>query len=209
MNIDLFLTHHGESGLILDRDHENPVSGVILDAQTREMTLEFAKEHETLHLNIPVEEEHIEKLLFSPRIQVASVEDGKIAGFNDIALLYLNDPYGSDFGDIARTGRPQRSMERFEQFMKRCTFAQAVHRADFGDEGSAGSVLSGINPKALQYAPRLLREQALGPRGPQAAPDVSLGISHAPGPRGPGGSPGSTTRPQVIRRQPPRDTDDD
>lgn len=208
MNIDLFVTDHGEAGLIIDRPSDLLPAGVIYDAETNFMTLEFAQNAETMHLNIPVEDGHRDKLLFSPRIQVAMLEDGLVSNHMDVALLYLNDPYGSRFDDMAlATGRPQRSILRFEQFMKRCTFAQAIHREDFGDESSVGSVLQGVSPKSLQYTPQLAREMAL-----QAGPRIQqqLGIVHAPGPKGPGGMGGSTTRPQrVIRKQPPKDTDED
>lgn len=199
MNIDLFVTDHGEAGLVIDRPgHEMP-SGVILDAETNFMTLEFSETEETLHLNIPVEDEHKEKLLFSPRIQVAIMEDGLVADHRDISLLYLNDPYGSQFGDMAHIGRTQRSILRFEQFMKRCTFAQAVHREDFGDEGSVGSVLKGVNPKSLQYSPQLARQMAMD-AGPRIAAQIEHTVSHAPGPKGPGGMGSSTTRSGTKRR---------
>ncbi len=202
MNIDLFVTDHGESGLVIDRPLPEMPSGVILDAETNTMTLEFSETEETLHLNIPVEEEHKEKLLFSPRIQVAMMEDGLVADHSDVSLLYLNDPYGRQFGDMAHTGRGQRSILRFEQFMKRCTFAQAVHRADFGDEGSVGSVLKGVNPKSLQYSPQLSREMAMD-AGPRIAAQIEHTISHAPGPKGPGGMGGSTTSSGRRRRMIP------
>ncbi len=210
MNIDLFVTDHGEAGLIIDRPSDQLPSGVILDAETNFMTLEFAQTAETIHLNIPIEDAHKEKLLFSSRIQVAFLDDGLVANHMDISLLYLNDPYGGNFGDLAHTGRPQRSILRFEQFMKRCTFAQAVNREDFGDESSVGSVLHGVSPKSLQYTPQLSREMAMD-AGPRIQQQLSQGLVHSPGPRGPGGIPGSTTRPQqrVIRKQPPKDTEED
>ncbi|MEM6780545.1 MAG: hypothetical protein AAF569_01635 [Pseudomonadota bacterium] len=207
MNIDLFVTDHGEAGLIIDRAVKELPSGAILDAETNFMTLEFAQSTQTMHLNIPVEDDHKEKLLFSPHLHVAMMDDGMIADHRNIVLLYLNDPYGGEFGDMAHTGRPQRSLLRLEQFMKRCTFAQAVNRVDVGDEGTVGSVLQGVSPKSLQFAPQLAREVAM-----DATPRIQqqLGISHAPGPKGPGGVGGSTTR-SIPQRpvQPPRRSDDD
>ena len=190
VNIDLFLTDHGESGLICNGSLGDKPSGIILDAETNQLTLEFGESGETLHLNIPVDTQHIEKLLFSPRMQIGTLNDGMISDFVEVSFLYLNDPYGSCFGHIPRMGRPRALLVRFEQFMKRCTFAQAVHRADIGDEGSVGSVLKGVNPRALEFAPQLLRAQSLQ-AGPQVAQDLDLSYS----PR------------RIVKRRPPSDDD--
>lgn len=208
MNIDLFLTHHGEAGLIGDRPSENKPSGVILDAETNFMTLEFA-DGQTIHLNIPIEEHYAEQLLMVPRMQVGMMEDGQVREHANVPLYYLNDPYGSSFAETAFRGKPDHTLVGFQQFMKRCTFAQAIHREDVGNEDSVGSVLRGSSPQNLQFAPQLVRDKSLdvniGPR----TPGLSYGISHAPGPKGPGGMGGSSTRSTPRRTPPPRHTSDD
>ena len=216
MNIDLFLTHHGENGLISDNGFDEPVSGVILDAETNLLTLEFSQDAEPLHLNIPIEEEYKERLLFSSKMQIGVLEDGKVSDHTEVPILYLNDPYGSNFGDVRHMGRPSRSLIHFEQFMKRCSFAQAVHRDDFGDEGTAGSVLQGVNPKALEYAPQLLRRQALEAGPKIGGPEIVQGLDNAPrapgayGPKGPGGMGGGGGGRMVRRviKKPPPDSSD-
>lgn len=220
MNIDLFLTEHGESGLLCGGHPGGDVIGVILDAQTNTLTLEFADEGHTLHLNIPVEEGYKDRLLFSPTLQVGVLEDGQISSFSEVPVLYLNDPYGSDFGDFAPRRRMASSFQRFEQFMKRCTFAQAVHREDVGDESTAGSVLQGVNPRALTISPHLARQMSLD-IAPSAAPRIVHGLTNAPtptgmhGPKGPGGMGAGAGHPvrRIIRQLPPdkthKDTDKD
>lgn len=192
MNIDLFLTRHGESGLLCDSPLGRGVAGVILDAQTLDITIEFSS-GDTLHLNIPVEDEHREMLLFSHRIFIGCLNGGLIADTTEVPMMYLNDPYGGSFGEASpMLSRPRKSLIGFEQFMKRAASAQPIHRDDLGDEGSAGCVLRGMNPNALQYVPQLLRQRLMEvsprvPQGPGVVP--SLG-----GPSGMGAGSGSAMR---------------
>lgn len=181
MNIDLFLTPHGEAGLLCDHSFKNTVVGLILDAQTRDITLEFADSGEPFHLNIPVDMVHHEKLLFAHRMHVAYLEGGLLAGSVEVPLLYLNDPYGSYFGQGSPLAKPKKSLTAFEEFMKRCAFAQSLHRDNLGDEDSARSVLRGMDPYHMTYTPSLMRER-------QLASSPVAGISQ--GPQGPalGGS---------------------
>lgn len=159
MNIDLFMTSHVEAGLLCDHTFKNTVVGIILDAQTRDVTLEFADGGEPLHLNIPVDMAHHEKLLFAHRMHVAFLENGLLAGSVEVPLLYLNDPYGSEFGQGSPLAKPKKSLIAFEEFMKRCAFAQSLHRDNLGDEDSARSVLRGMDPYRMNYAPALMRER--------------------------------------------------
>lgn len=181
MNIDLFLTQHNEAGLVCAGVFNQPLAGIILDAQTSEFTLEFA-DGETFHLNIPMEEGHREKLLFSHRMFVGFLEDRKLADSYEVPLLYLNDPYGSDFGQNSPLSKAKRSIPAFEQFMKRCAFAQGLHRDNLGDESASRSVLQGINPNKLDYTPALARArqlEAVAVPAAQNAPSIGLGSGGA------------------------------
>lgn len=187
MNIDLFMTPHNEAGLVCDRMFAGrQVVGIILDAQTQDVTLEFADMGETFHLNIPIAEAHREKLLFSGSLFIGFLEGGLLAGAYEVPLLYLNDPYGSDFGQTSRLTQAKPAVIGFEQFMKRCTFAQALHRENLGDEDMARSVLRGADPRRLDYTPALMRQRQLAAT-PAAAP------ASAPQMPGMGGT-GATTR---------------
>lgn len=185
MNIDLFHTGHNEAGLVCDGSFPAPVIGVILDAQTHELTLEFG-DGNTFHLNIPIEVGHKEKMLFAHRMYVGYLVDGLLTDAFEVPLLYLNDPYGSEFGQNTPLAQPKRSVVAFEQFMKRCHFAQGLHRDNLGDEDSARSVLRGIDPHALQYAPALLRQLQMS-----AIPKAVT----APQMSGPGGGTSAQVRP--------------
>ena len=181
MNIDLFLTKQSEAGLICNGAFDTPVMGVIHDAQTQEITLEFTN-GETLHLNIPVEEAYREKLLFANKVYIGYFEDAYLTDTFEVPLFYLNDPYGSAFGDPATLPRARRAVIAFEQFMKRCTFAQGVNRDNLGDEGNARSVLRGIDPQALKYSPALQRQIQLAA--------AAARMQEAPQAPGPGGAMG-------------------
>jgi hypothetical protein len=176
VNIDLFLTGQSEASLVCGGVFKTPLVGVILDAQTHEVTLEFGDET-TEHLNIPMEEQHKEKLLFAHRLFVGYLEDGFLMDSIEVPLLYLNDPYGSQFGDKSPLSKPVRSVLAFEQFMKRCKFAQALHRDNLGDEDSAKSVLMGTDPHALKYSPTLQRQLQMNaaPKTRAAPQTPSLG----------------------------------
>ncbi len=193
MNIDLFHTGQSEAGLVCAGSFASPIAGIILDAQTRELTLEFG-DGGTFHLNIPMEDGHKEKLLFAHRMYVGYLDDGFLTDAFETPLLYLNDPYGSEFGQTSPLAQAKRSVIAFEQFMKRCHFAQAVHRDNLGDEDAARSVLRGIDPYALQYSPSLHRQIQMG-----MAPKVHS-APQAPGLGGGG-------RAQVSKR--PRDVSED
>lgn len=182
MNIDLFHTGHNEAGLVCDGSFPDPVIGVILDAQTHELTLEFAT-GETFHLNIPVEQGHKEKMLFAHRMYAGYLVDGLLTDAFETPLLYLNDPYGGEFGATSPLAVPKRSVLLFEQFMKRCHFAQGVHRNNLGDEDSARSVLRGIDPHALQYSPALMRQMRM-----DSMPKSAVTAPQAPSPGGGGGA---------------------
>lgn len=160
MNIDLFFTPQSEAALVCAGSFPSPLAGIILDAQTKELTLEFT-DGSTAHLNIPMEETHKEKVLFAHRMFVGFLEAGLLTESLSVPLLYLNDPYGSQFGDQSPLSKPARSVAAFEQFMKRATFAQAVHRDNLGDEEGARSVLMGADPHNLKYSPALQRQLQL------------------------------------------------
>ncbi len=195
MNIDLFLTGQSEAALVCNGVFPEPVQGIILDAQTRELTLEFA-EGATFHLNIPMEDAYKEKLLFAHRMYVGYLEGGLLMDAFEAPLLYLNDPYGSRFGDASPLAKAARSVTAFEQFMKRCSFAQAVHRDNLGDEMTARSILNGVDPKRLTLSPALQRQIQLGIT---AAPKVSAG-PQAPG-LGSGSSPHRNITPKPPKTQ--------
>jgi hypothetical protein len=63
--------------------------------------------------------------------------------------------------------------------MKRCHFAQGLHRENLGDEDSARSVLRGVDPHAMKYSPTLHRQMQLG---------VAPRIANAPQAPGLGGA---------------------
>lgn len=189
MNIDLFLTGQSEAGIVCAGVFPNPVVGIILDAQTHELTLEFP-DGDTYHLNIPMEASHKEKLLFAHRMYVGFLEDRMLVDALEVPLLYLNDPYGSDFGQNTPLSKPKRSVIAFEQFMKRCNFAQGLHRDNLGDEDGARSVLRGLDPNALQYAPTLQRQLQM---------NIAPRTQNAPQTPGLGGSSSRIVR-QVVRK---------
>lgn len=209
MDIDLFLSPHGECGLLSNQGFETLPAGVIFDAETKEITIEFL-EDDPFHLNIPIEESLQDSVLMSQQLYVAFLEDGQISDSIETPILFLNDPYGGDFDNNPGVKVSRRSLVAFEQFMKRCTFAQPVHRDNLQDEDTGRSILRGANPKQLQFAPQLLRQQALE-MGPQGPAGVQLSGPRPMGPRGPGGMGGGSGGSVVPNQRiiPPKKSDDD
>ena len=215
MNIDLFLTKHGEGGLLCDSPFEYDVQGMILDAQTCALTVEFGEEDDPLHLNIPVENDYIEGLLFSHRMYIGVLSDGLIADTLQVPMRYLHDPYGGGFDALSPVGRAGRSMIGFEQFMKRSTHAQPIHRDNLEDESLSGCVLRGMDRKALEYVPQLVKARMLeaaprmkGPSpGLHVAPDMPR--MSAPGLTPPGAGGGRAQTRRIIPRPPVRDEDEE
>ncbi|MFA5593164.1 MAG: hypothetical protein WC989_07605 [Micavibrio sp.] len=177
MNIDLFHTGAGEAGLLCGGPFKSRISGAILDAQTLNLTLELG-DGDTFHLNIPVAESNREKLLFAHKLYIGFFEESILTDAFEVPLLYLNDPYGSEFGQSSPLAKPRRSVLLFEQFMKRCAFAQPLHRDNLGDEDSARSLLRGADPKALTLSPALMRQIELN-----AIPTLE-NVPQMPGPGG-------------------------
>lgn len=188
MNIDLLLTDQGEPGLVSDTDFKHPVAGVMYDAESGQLTLEFG-EAEPMELNIPIGRDTGDSLHNIIEIQIGIIERGMISDNRQVPLVLLNDPFGG--GNAGRFPvRPRQSVTAFESFMQRCTNGQPVHRDDLGGELNAGSILGSVSPAVLQFAPHLSRQKVL-----EASPHL------APAPSAPGMSPGGGSGGgQVIRR---------
>ena len=189
MNIDLLIGQGGQACLVCKPGFSKQPAGAIYDAQSREVTLEYADDNESpLHLNIAVEERFSETLLLAHRILIAVVEDGQIADALDVPMLYLNDPLGGGFGQ--RGGKPRKSVIGLEQFIKRSQFAQSLHREDLGDETTVNGVLGGDDIRGLTFSPALTRQRQLE-QSPHLAP--TMPTPNAPG-MGLGGRGATTIR---------------
>lgn len=213
MNIDLFTSAHSECGLLCNQAFDNMPAGLIFDAQTADITIEFL-EDTPLHMNIPVQEELSESLLATKIIHIGFLIDNEIQDTVTVPLLILNDPYGGEFDGLHASLQmgPIRSILAFEQFMKRCAYAQALHRDNLGDEDGSLSILGDNDPKNLQFAAALTRQRQMELQGPQfAGPNIGPALGPAtPGlgsaaitPRGPGGVPSSSATPvqRTTRRK--------
>lgn len=184
MNIDLLLTGQGEPGLVSDESFDEPVAGVMYDAETGVLTLEFGEE-DPVELNIPVGSDTGRSLLTITEIQVGIIERGMISENRQVPLVLINDPFGG--GNSGRFPvKPRNSSLSFESFMQRCTTGQPVHRDDLGADLNAGSILGNVSPAVLQFAPHLARQKTM-----EATPH----LAHTPSAPGmtPGGGGSSTT----------------
>jgi hypothetical protein len=194
VNIDLLLTSQGEAGLVSDKSFGNSIAGVMYDAQTGQVTLEFG-DAEPLELNIHVEEECGSNLLHAHSIHVGVIDKGMIAESRQVPLVLQNDPFGGgNYGSFPV--RPRNSVTAFETFMQRTTAGQPVHRDDLGDEASASSILGGMSSAVLQFAPHLSRQRAM-----EAAPKMSGPAPKAPGMAPPGARMGGGGGPPPMRPQ--------
>ena len=163
--------------------------------------------------------DRFDPLLATKIVHIGFLIDNEIQDTVSVPLYILNDPYGGDFSNVA-TSNPVRSILGFEQFMKRCAYAQALHRDHLGDEDDSFSILGDNDPKNLQFAAALTRQRQMELSGPQLGPNIGprvgpslgpsapgLGSSAAMTPRGPGGIPSSSASP--TRRAHPRRKDEE
>ncbi len=216
MNIDLFTSTSHQCGLICNAPFENTPVGIIFDAETADVTMEFI-EAAPFHMNIPVQEELVESLLAAKIIHIGFLIDNEIQDTVSVPLFLLNDPYGGEFSNLNAITKPVRSVLMFEEFMTRCAYAQALHRDHLGDEQDSLSILGRNDPKNLQFAASLTRQRqqelqgpTLGPQlGPRGAELAQTPLMSGLTPMGPGGSRSATSN---NRTQPPhrtrRDTDE-
>lgn len=199
MNIDLLMTGQAEAGLVSDSKYDKDVAGVMYDAETGIINLEFA-DADTLDLNIPLDQESGQALLSLSQVHIGAIEHGMIADSRQVPLVLINDPFGG--GNAGHFPvRPRKSVIAFENFMQRTVKGQPVHREDLGDESSTGSVMGGVNPAVLQFAPHLARQRTM-----EATPHLDH-APQAPG-MGLGGGGGAAAR-RVTRQQPPPRDDGD
>jgi len=204
VNIDLLLTQQGDAGLVSDLDFDSPVAGVLFDAQTRQITLELAS-LDTVHLNIPVEDDICERLLWATSIQIGVIANDQVQDNRQVPLMLLNDPDGVAGHEMP--SKPSKSVTSFEHFLKSCVHGQPAHRDDLGNEDVSGSVVGGVNRALLQFAPHLARQRNL-----EASHNLDMGGPSAPsGPGGMGGggggSPPLRQRTPQQRQIPPEDED--
>lgn len=193
--------------LVSDRAFDSPVAGVMFDAETGMVSLEFA-DAGAFDLNIPVQQDFIEKIEKMLDIYVGTIMENQITDSRRVPVVLMNDPFGGgNAGHFA--GKPGRALAAFEYFLKRCVAGQPLHRDDLGDEGSAGGVMGGMNPAVLQFSPQLARQRALE-AARHATPTMA---PSAPGfgPKGMGGghSGGNIIRNPPPVQRPPRDEDEE
>ncbi|MBI4030445.1 MAG: hypothetical protein HY370_02110 [Proteobacteria bacterium] len=192
VNIDLLFTSEGEAGLVSDTGLDHPVAGIMYDALTGLLALEFA-DTDSMELNIPVEQSAGDSLLHRHDLHAGIIQKGVIADGRQVPLVLINDPFGGG-NTGAFAVRPRKSLAAFENFMKRCISGQPVHRADLGNEDKGGSILGGINPAVLEFAPHLARQRTL-----EASPH--LAPQHAPPGLGLGGNGGGAQRARQSQQQ--------
>lgn len=192
MDIDLLFTDTGTAGLIADRNFIKKIAGVMLDAGSGILTLEYT-DMDSLELNIPVEPEFFYILGVNSWLHVGAVKDGNIAQAYQAPLMLLGEPL------TRSTQKSANPLLAFERFIKTCTGGQPVHREDLGDETATGCVLGDAMPSSLQFAPHLAQRHAL-----EAAPKVApVAAPRAPGLGLGGGGGGGHT--QHTSRRPPTD----
>lgn len=177
MDIDLLFTGEGEAGLIANGNFVKKAIGVVLDNKSGILTLEYA-DSDYLEFNIPVESDFFAALDANAHIHVGAIKNGNIAQAYQVPLMFLDDPYR---GEMLRPGREAANpLQAFNNFVKRCTMGQPVHRDDLGDEKTMGCVLGASSPTNLQFAPHLARRHALE-AGHKIIPTLNTPHIHGPG----------------------------
>lgn len=184
MNIDLLVTDTGDAGLVGDTLLVSPIAGIMLDAETGLLNLEL-ENHDTVDLNIPVEGRLHDMLFRATILQMGVIEQGEVQESRQVPLMVINDARAQPGHDAVARG--SKLVKSFDSFIRRCVTGQPVHRDDLTNEISADSVMTGVNPAILAYAPHLERQLLL-----EASPSF---IPSGPGPR-PGGGALPSIRPR-------------
>ena len=193
MNIDLLVSNQNVAGLISDESFKGSLAGVMFDAETGVMMLEFA-DADSIELNIPVELEIARVLADRVDIHLGILDRGAFAETRQLPLILQNDPFGGGNAGYFAV-KPRQSVMDFENFMKRAISGQPVHRDDLGDEAAAESVMAGFNPAVLQFAPHLARQRTMeaAPKMQPSGPGPSMGMGGGGGGGG-GSNPSYTPR---------------
>lgn len=179
MNIDLLFTRQGEAGLICSENLVKKAMGVLFDASTGLMSLEFV-DMDHMDLNIPVDQEFFGMLDMCSQLHIGAVKNGNIAQAYQLPLMFLDDPYRAEALQNIMAGN--NSLEAFNYFVKACVTGQPLHRDDLGADDTMGCVLGDASPASLEFAPHLARRHAMeispknAPQGP-AGPSLGLGGS--------------------------------
>lgn len=191
MNIDLLLSNQNVAGLISDESFKGSLAGVMFDAETGVMMLEFT-DADSLELNIPVELSIAQILSDRVDIHLGVLERGTFADTRQLPLILQNDPFGGGNAGYFAV-KPRQSILDFENFLKKAIMGQPAHREDLGDEAAAESLMSGFNPAVLQFAPHLARQRTMeaAPKMQPAGPGPSMGMG---GGGGGGNNPSYTPR---------------
>lgn len=143
------------------------------------------EDHQSMKLNINLDDEFIEAMRYSQMIEVGVLFDGKITESLQVPLITLEEDAPYSFDDMPFR---MNSVLHFESFIKNCTAGQPVHRDDLGNEASLSSLMDATQLVAPQFAPKLAHQRQL-----EAAPRTP-GMNHAPQFSGPGGGGGGPYR---------------
>lgn len=174
MNIDLLMTRTGLSGIVCDTSLEHPITTVLLDPVGGIMNLETA-DMDSIEMNIPVSEEFLSILCYTPNLQFGVIEHKVIQDTKTLRLMLLSEP---EFGPPPHFHgeRMGNSVMAFEGFLKNVVTGQPLYRDDLGDEGSLDGVMAGLNKAVLDFAPQLARQKSME-AAPVATPNVpGLGL---------------------------------
>lgn len=192
MNIDLLVSTQNVAGLICDESFKATLAGIMFDAETGVMHVEFA-DADSLELNIPVELDIARVLADRVDIHLGVLDRGAFSETRQLPLILLNDPFGGGNAGYFAV-KPRQSVLDFENFMKKAITGQPVHRDDLGDEAAAESVMAGFNPAVLQFAPHLSRQRNMeaAPKMSPSGPGPSMGMGG-----GGGGTPGTSYTPRT------------
>lgn len=168
MDMDLLFTAEGEAGLISSQNMVKKAAGILVDAQSGLLTIEYV-DMDSAEMNIGLDSEFVETLDQRSQIHFGAVVDGHIAQAYQVPVMFVDDPYRGEL--LGRAQQPANPLQAFEHFIKRCVRGQPVHREDLSNDENMGCVLGDASPSSLQFAPHLARRHAMESK-PSAQPSA-------------------------------------
>jgi hypothetical protein len=152
MNVDLFFRNGGGLCFLFDEAPIAPVQALVYDDRAYQFFLEFGHDAPSFLLNIPVHSDVAERLTEYARAHVGLIDAGVIKEALNMPVLHMA-AHMSAQNDKSYAGG--RDVTGLHDILNNCHFAQAVHRADVGDEEQASSILGEVQPNLAAFSPAM------------------------------------------------------
>ena len=99
MNIDLLQNKDGDFGLVSTGQFESPITGIIFDHEALSLSLEFGEAHDSMLLNVAVDETYTNALSQKTQLYIIGTDKKHIHEAYSAPLMHINDMQNNDVGE--------------------------------------------------------------------------------------------------------------